>query len=185
MCENQSSAGKPARAFYFMNKPAINIIAAVGKNNVIGLKNSLPWNLPADLKYFAQTTKGKTVLMGENTFISILEKIGKPLPGRRNIVLTDKKNKKFSGVETVNSIEEAMKIIGDEEIFVIGGASVYRQMLPLANRLYITEVDYNGSGDAFFPTIAQNKWTLEKEEPHMKNDKNNYNYNFKIYCRFI
>ena len=58
-------------------------------------------------------------------------------------------------------------------------------MLPLANRLYITEVDYNGSGDAFFPTIAQNKWTLEKEEPHMKNDKNNYNYNFKIYCRFI
>lgn len=164
-----------------MKKPKINIIAAVGKNNIIGLKNALPWNLPADLKYFAQTTKGKTVLMGENTFISILEKIGKPLPGRRNIVLTDKKNKKFAGAETVNSIEEAMKIIADEEIFVIGGASVYRQMLPLAEKLYITEVNYNGPGDAFFPTIEQNQWILEKEEPHIKDKKNDYDYNFKIY----
>ena len=163
-----------------MNKPTINIIAAVGKNNVIGLKNALPWNLPADLKYFAQTTKGKTVLMGENTFISILEKIGKPLSGRRNIVLTDK-NKKFPDVETVNSLEAAMKITGDEEIFVIGGASVYRQMLPLAEKLYITEVNYDGAGDAFFPTIDQNQWTLEKEEPHTKDDKNDYDYNFKIY----
>jgi len=77
-----------------MNKAKINIIVAVGKNNIIGIKNTLPWHLPADLKYFAQTTKDKMVLMGENTFLSILEKIGKPLPGRRNIVLTDKKNKK-------------------------------------------------------------------------------------------
>ncbi|TSC67109.1 MAG: dihydrofolate reductase [Parcubacteria group bacterium Gr01-1014_73] len=163
-----------------MNKPTINIIAAVGKNNVIGLKNALPWNLPADLKYFAQTTKGKTVLMGENTFISILEKIGKPLSGRRNIVLTDK-NKKFPDVETVNSLEAAMKITGDEEIFVIGGASVYRQMLPLAEKLYITEVNYDGAGDAFFPTIDQNQWLLEKAEPHTKDNKNDYDYNFKIY----
>ena len=166
-----------------MNKPAINIIAAVGKNNVIGLKNSLPWNLPADLKYFAQTTKGKTVLMGENTFISILEKIGKPLPGRRNIVLTDKKNKKFSGAETVNSMGGAMKIIGDEEVFVIGGASVYRQMLPLADKLYITEVNYSGPGDAFFPALDQDKWILEKEEPRIKDGKNDYDYTFRIYHR--
>ncbi|MEK7081930.1 MAG: dihydrofolate reductase [Patescibacteria group bacterium] len=167
-----------------MNKPKISIIAAVGKNNVIGLKNALPWNLSADLKYFAQTTKGKTVLMGENTFISILEKIGKPLPGRRNIVLTDK-NKKFPGAEAVSSLEAAMKIMADEEIFVIGGASVYRQMLPLANKLYITEVNYNGVGDAFFPAIDQNQWILEKEEPHFKDDKNDYDYNFKIYRQFI
>ena len=167
-----------------MNKPTINIIAAAGKNNVIGLKNALPWNLSADLKYFAQTTKGKTVLMGENTFISILEKIGKPLPGRRNIVLTDK-NKKFPGAEAVSSLEAAMKIMADEEIFVIGGASVYRQMLPLANKLYITEVNYNGVGDAFFPAIDQNQWFLEKEEPHFKDDKNDYDYNFKIYRQFI
>ena len=166
-----------------MNKPSINIIAAVGKNNVIGLKNSLPWHLSADLRYFAQTTKNKTVLMGENNFLSILEKIGKPLPGRRNIVLTDKKNKKFSGVETVNSIEEAMKIIGDEEIFVIGGASVYRQMLPLAGKLYITEVNYGGQGDAFFPTIDQSQWVLEKQEPHIKDGKNDYDYTFRIYHR--
>jgi len=166
-----------------MKKPPINIIAAVGKNNIIGIRNALPWNLSADLKYFAQTTKGKAVLMGENTFISILEKIGKPLPGRKNIVLTDKKDKKFIGAETVNSIEEAMKIIGDNAVFVIGGASVYRQMLPLANKLYITEVNYDGSGDAFFPTIDQNQWLLEKEEPHQKDDKNDYDYNFKIYRR--
>lgn len=166
-----------------MKKTLINIIAAVGKNNIIGIKNSLPWNLPADLKYFAQTTKGKTVLMGENTFISILNKIGKPLPNRRNVVLTDKKNKKFAGAEAVYNIEDALKLIGDGEIFVIGGASVYRQMLPLADKLYLTEVNYNGPGDAFFPIIVQNQWLLEKEEPHLKDDKNDYDYNFKIYGR--
>ncbi|HEY4496160.1 MAG TPA: dihydrofolate reductase [Candidatus Paceibacterota bacterium] len=164
-----------------MKKSLINIIAAVGKNNIVGIKNALPWHLSADLKYFAQTTKGKTVLMGENTFISILEKIGKPLPNRRNIVLTDKKDKKISGAETANSIEEALKIVGEQEVFVIGGASVYRQMLPLANKLYITEVNYDGPGDAFFPVINKNQWALEKAESHLKDEKNDYDYNFKIY----
>lgn len=183
MFENQKLGGQTRSSFYFMNKPKISIIAAVGKNNVIGLKNSLPWNLPADLKYFAQTTKGKAVLMGENTFISILEKIGQPLPGRRNIVLTDKNNKKFSGAEAVYSIADALKLVGNKEIFVIGGASVYKQMLPLADKLFITEVNYDGPGDAFFPIIVQNQWILEKEESHHKDDKNNHNYTFKVYRR--
>lgn len=160
----------------------LSIIAAVAKNNVIGINNNLPWKLSGDLKYFSKTTTGKSVLMGKNTFLSIINILGKPLPNRKNYVLS-RTEKYLEGVEIVTDLQDFSKNNQDEEVFIIGGASVYNQALPLVNRLYITEVDCAPKGDAFFPEFDINDWQLISEEKHLKDDKNEYNYNFKIYDR--
>ncbi len=130
------------------------MIAALGQNRVIGLKNQLLWPIPDDLKRFKQLTLGHPVIMGYNTFHSILSTLGKPLPGRTNIVISDKASWHHDGAMTAVSIEDAIakaSAIDGEEIFIIGGALTYAQGLPLANRLYLTLIDDEKEGDAYFP----------------------------------
>jgi dihydrofolate reductase len=159
---------------------SISIIGAVAKNGVIGIKNALPWRLSADLKYFAKTTTGKSVVMGKNTFNSILEKLGQPLPNRKNYVLS-KKEMSLLGATVIDDISKIKEI--NDEVFIIGGASIYEQTMSLANKLYITEVDCEPLGDAYFPALDNKDWNLVSEDPHLKDEKNEYNYNFKIYER--
>lgn len=128
----------------------VSIIVAMGHNRVIGLNNQLPWLLPEDLKFFKATTMGKPIIMGRKTF----ESIGRALPGRTNIVITRNKKWKQDGVKVVHTMEKALKIAAKgktEEIMVIGGAQIYAEALDHAQRLYITEVDIDVEGDAFFP----------------------------------
>lgn len=160
----------------------ISIIVAIGNNNVIGVKNSLPWKMPADLEYFKKNTLGKIVVMGQKTFQSIGSK---PLPKRKHIILTD--DKSFTAPENCMialSIEELFeKTKGEEEIMICGGASIYRQFLPLANRLYLTFIHSDFEGDSFFPEIDFTKFKLIKKEEHDKDEKNPYPYTFTIYER--
>ena len=165
----------------------ISLIAAIGKNNAIGVGGKLPWNLPADMKYFRETTKGHPVIMGRKTF----ESISHPLPNRQNIVITRDKNYKAEGIEIVHSLEEALALFPrgtlgkDTEIFVIGGSEIYRAALPHANRLHITEVDASPAGDAFFPEWNRNQWKEVAREAYEPDEKNSLSYVFIEYERII
>ncbi len=126
----------------------ISLIVALDKNRVIGLNNAMPWHLPGELQYFKEMTMGKPIIMGRKTF----ESIGRPLPGRRNIVITRNPQYDAEGIELALSLDEAIKIAGDvEEIMIIGGQQIFTESLPLADRLYITEIDHEFEGDTFFP----------------------------------
>jgi len=163
----------------------ISIISAVAENGIIGNKNDLPWKVPADLAYFAKTTKGKTVVMGLNTFKSIFSRIGKPLPGRRNIVLVFEKDPTLVGCDQVTSLPEAFEIADakNQEVFVIGGASIYKQTIDLADRLYITRIHATPDGDTSFPEIKEVDWKMASSEDYQKDEKNEYDYSFTIYER--
>ena len=160
----------------------ISIIVAIAENYAIGKKGDLLCHLPADLKHFKEITSGKTVLMGERTFYSLPKH---PLPNRRNIVLTDVKGKTFEGAETVYSLEElCAKVQGEEEAFVIGGGMVYRQMMPKADKLYITHIHHSWEdADTFFPEIKENEWKLIRSEEHKADEKNPYDFTFCTYNR--
>ena len=140
----------------------ISLIVAVSRNGAIGLNNQLPWYLPEDLKYFKSVTMGKPLIMGRKTFDSI----GRPLPGRANIVLTRDPQWTSDGVEVVQSVEQAL-VAGEiaceaadvDEIMVIGGEQIYRMTIDLADRIYLTQVDADVEGDAFFPDIDLNNWS--------------------------
>lgn len=159
----------------------ISIIVATSKNNVIGLNNQLPWHLPADLKYFKSLTNGHSIIMGRKTYDSI----GRPLPNRENIIITRDKN--YSSAELVikHSIEEAIQHCnGQEEVFIIGGDTIYKQTIAVATRLYITRVDtIIENGDAFFPEINNEEWENVSAEHFTKDDKNKFDYSFEIYER--
>lgn len=157
----------------------ISMIAAVAENRVIGNKNTIPWHLPADFKYFKETTFGKTIVMGLNTFSSIG---GKPLPGRKHVILNNDSNYTApENCEVAHSIEEAVEIIKTEqEVFICGGASVYKQFLPMAEKLYITEVHASPEGDTFFPEIDKTEWGEVWREDHKADEKNSYDYSFII-----
>lgn len=144
------------------------------------MKNSLPWHLPADFKYFKETTFGKTIVMGLKTFESIG---GKPLPGRKNIILNNDENYKVSeGCMVTRSIEELLEMTKNEkEVMVCGGASVYRQFLPLADRLYITFVHGNFEGDTFFPEFDSEEWEEIKRIDNKADEKNAYDYSFVVF----
>lgn len=161
----------------------ISIISAVAENGIIGRNNDLPWNISADLAYFAKTTKGKPVIMGLNTFKSIVSRIGKPLPGRKNIVLNFQKDPTLVGCEQVTSLPEAFEVAGAaaQEVFVIGGASIYKQSIEFADKLYITRVHASLDGDTSFPEIKPDVWKMTSSEDHQKDDKNEYNYSFTVY----
>lgn len=157
----------------------ISIIVAMAKNRAIGINNKLPWDMPADLKYFHDNTIGKPVIMGQKTF----ESIGRILPDRTNIVLTLDKGFSFPGVKVVYSIEEAIGIAKDtgaQEAMICGGASIYRQFLPLSDRLYLTIIDTEIDGDAFFPEIDFNKWKEVKKIENKKDKENKFNYTFLV-----
>lgn len=149
-------------------------------NMIIGDKNSLPWNLPADMEYFRKTTLGKPIIMGAKTF----ESIGKALPNRKNIILSHDKNYRAEGCVVVTSIEQALKEIGEnEEVMIAGGASVYKQFLPLADRLYLTFIHHDFEGDAYFPKFDINKWKEIKRIDNEADEKNPYPYSFVVFER--
>ncbi len=149
-----------------MNQPKISLIAAVANNLAIGKNNQLLWHLPEDLKRFKALTKGHAVVMGSKTY----ESLGRPLPDRTNIVIAKDPNYKAMGCIVVNSLDEAIKKAGEyekEEIFIIGGGSIYAQFLPLANKLYITKVNKDFDGDVFFPNYDEfTKVIFEKHGQH-------------------
>lgn len=161
---------------------SISIIVAAAENNVIGIKNKLPWKLSGDLKHFAQLTTGKTVVMGMNTYRSILATLGKPLPNRRNLILTFQPDSAIT-VEQVTSWEPVQKLAESKEIFVIGGASVYVQAIDLADKIYLTRVHASPEGDTYFPAIDETRWKLASSQEVPKGEKDEYNYAFQIYER--
>ena len=160
----------------------ISIIVAIAENYAIGKKGDLLCHMPADLKHFKDITSGKTVMMGERTFFSLPKH---PLPNRRNIVLTDVAGKTFEGAEAVYSIDEMVQCVnGEEEAFVIGGGMVYRQMMPLADKLYLTHIHHSWEdADTFFPEIKESEWKLLNAERHFADEKNPYDYTFATYGR--
>lgn len=138
-------------------KPEITLVVAVAENGVIGAKGGMPWHLPADLRHFKQLTYGKPVLMGRRTW----ESIGKPLPGRRNLVLTSDPEWEAAGAERVSSLDEALaqaESDGAAELMVIGGAAVYRLALPRATRIYLTRIHASPEGDTHFPDFDESAW---------------------------
>lgn len=160
----------------------ISIIVAVSKNGVIGKNNEIPWYLPDDLKHFAKITTGHTVVMGRKTFESIVKRIGKPLPNRKNIILTSQKDFQAPDCVVKSSVSEVLEIIPkDEEVFIIGGVKVYEDFLPFADKLYITEVDIDSDGDIKFPEYKKEDWIEISSEDHKKDEKNDYDFTFKIY----
>ncbi|MEJ2382094.1 MAG: type 3 dihydrofolate reductase [Gammaproteobacteria bacterium] len=161
-------------------QPLISLIAAMDENRVIGIDNRLPWKLPADLQYFRQVTMGKPILMGRKTY----ESIGRPLPGRVNIVLTSDPAFTADGCTVVHSVEEALGAAGgSEEVMVIGGASLYRHMLPIAHRIYMTLVHARFEGDTQFPVIEPDEWREAEREDHAADERNVYRYSFVRYER--
>jgi len=160
----------------------ISIVAAVANNHVIGADNKLLWHLPADLMYFKNLTMGHTMIMGRKTF----ESIGKPLPGRRTIVVSRKPDFDAQGCEVAHSIKGALKLAKkDKEIFVVGGAEIYQQTinLPQTHKLYITRVFAQFEGDAFFPDVDPQQWRLAERGDHKADEKNPYNYTYLTYTR--
>ncbi|RXJ01807.1 dihydrofolate reductase [Anaerobacillus alkaliphilus] len=154
----------------------ISLIVAAGENNVIGSDNVMPWHLPADLAYFKKTTTGHAVVMGRKTF----ESIGKPLPNRKNIILTRDQQFEVEGCDVIHSVEEVFDFEKGQELFIIGGAEVYRQLLPHANKVYLTRIHKSFEGDAFFPELNDG-WQLVSTEKHEADEKNPYQYEFQIY----
>ena len=159
----------------------ISIIAAVARNMAIGRGNELIYWLPNDLRRFKALTTGHTIIMGRRTFQSLPKGA---LPNRRNIVLT-RSGKEFPGAETYSSLREALdSCLPSEEVFVIGGATVYAEALPLADRLCLTEVDDEPEGaDAFFPQVSSDLWKVSSREEHGKYEKHDYTYTFTDYIR--
>ncbi len=160
--------------------PGLTLIAALARNRVIGRDNRLPWRLPADLRFFKQTTMGKPLLMGRLTW----ESIGRPLPGRRMIVLSRAPGYHAPGCIVIHSLAEALPAAGGvPEIMVIGGASVYAQSLPLAERLYLTQVETDLPGDAWFPEWDARDWRLDWEEAHLADAEHAWPYRFQRWER--
>ena len=162
----------------------ISIIVGTSENRVIGHLNKIPWYLPRDLRHFSTTTKGHTVIMGRNTYESIVTRNGKPLPERNNIVVTRQKDFNAPGCAVVHSLDEALeKSPKNEEVFVIGGSQLYNEALPIADRLYITIIHTVIEGDAFFPEFNKADWKVTSEQRFEKDDKNQFASTYYIYDR--
>lgn len=159
----------------------ISLIAAVSKNNVIGNKGKIPWKLSTDMKRFATLTKGHMVVMGRKTYESILAHLGKPLPDRKNIVITSQPSYEAPGCEIVPSLMDAVKGTYLDELFIIGGERAYIEGLALADKMYLTVVDTTCEGDAFFPKWDKSEWKLIRSEPVPKDEKNQFDSVFEEY----
>ncbi|HEU4964630.1 MAG TPA: dihydrofolate reductase [Bacilli bacterium] len=158
----------------------ISLIVAMDENRLIGQDNRLPWHLPNDLQYFKKVTMGKPVIMGRKTF----ESIGRPLPGRRNIILTRQQGYRVEGCEVIHSLEElkAYQHTSDE-VFCIGGAEIFHEILPYADRLYITRIYASFEGDAYFPEIDESQWKVVSSEEGATDEKNREAHTFFVYER--
>lgn len=157
----------------------IFIIAAVANNGIIGSNNQLIWRLPADLKHFKELTLGHTIIMGRKTF----ESIGKPLPGRKSIIITRDTNYQHENCIVVHSIEEALKCAESKQVFIIGGAEIYKQCIGIATKLFLTHVHSSFEGDAYFPSISAENWQIEDTKAFEADEKNPYPYSFVSYSR--
>jgi dihydrofolate reductase len=160
----------------------ISIIVAASENNVIGINNMLPWRLPLDLKYFKSTTLGKPIVMGRKTFDSL----GKPLPGRPNIVITRQADFQPEGAYIVRSVEEGVEkatSFGGDELFITGGSQIFEQAWPLVERIYLTRVYAVVHGDAFFPQLDGAEFELVSDERHEADEKNEYPFSFQVWER--
>lgn len=157
----------------------ISLIAAMDKNRLIGAGNGLPWHLPADFKHFKAVTMGKPVIMGRKTY----ESIGRPLPGRKNIVIS-RSGFSADGVTVVESIDSALRAsAGVDEVMIIGGASFYAQMIERADKMYLTLVDAECEGDAWFPAFNEEDWALLSSQHYAADEKNNYAFDICEYQR--
>ena len=158
----------------------LSLIAAMDKNRLIGKDNNLPWHLPADLMHFKTVTMDKPILMGRKTYDSI----GRPLPGRTNIVLTRSADVQIEGVIVVNSLDEAISAVADsEELMVIGGSSIYELLLPKAQRLYLSFVDGDFEGDAWFPKFDESEWEITETKTQAPDEKNVHACRFVTYTK--
>lgn len=160
-------------------KPMIAAIAAMAENRVIGLNNSMPWQMPADLKHFKTVTSGHPVIMGRKTFASI----GRPLPNRTNIILTRDENFSATNCLVVTQTDQALSLaleLDQEEVFIIGGAEIYQHLMPAIQRIYLTIIHHTFEGDAFFPELNLQEWREVSREKHPADEKNNYDYSFVV-----
>jgi dihydrofolate reductase len=161
-------------------KPRLTLIVARARNGVIGAKGTLPWRLPEDLAFFKRTTMGHSIVMGRRTW----ESIGRPLPGRRNIVVTRDRGFTAEGAEIVHSLHEALThCAGTEEIFVIGGAQLYADALPHADRLLVTEIDQDFEGDTYLPAPASGEWIEASRKRHPPTETRSFGFDFVDYSR--
>ena len=158
----------------------LSIIVAVSENNVVGKENKLPWKLSADLKRLKSLTMGHHIIMGRKTW----ESLGKALPGRINVVITTDKNFKAEGGVVVHSLNEALAISSaDDEIFIFGGGKIFKEAMPLVNKIYITRVHSIIDGDTFFPVLDKSDWKEISREDFKADEKNQYNYSFLTLVR--
>ncbi|WP_020409336.1 dihydrofolate reductase [Hahella ganghwensis] len=159
--------------------PKLSLIVARARNGVIGVNNQLPWRLPNDLQYFKRITMGKPIVMGRKTYDSI----GRPLPGRSNIVVTRNPDWREEGVIAVHSLQQALEKVGEaEEVMLIGGAELYRQGMEYASTVYLTEVKAEPEGDAYFPELSS-EWREVSRESHTADDKNQFDHDFIVFER--
>ena len=163
----------------------LSIIVAVAENNVIGKDNTLIWSLPADMKFFKEKTKGHVIITGRKNYESIPEKF-RPLPERTNIVITRQADYKAPGAIVVASIDSAMHYVeqyhANEEIFIIGGAEIYKQTITMCHKVYLTRIHHSFEGDAFFPTLNSD-WKLTHQENVSVDEKNKYPFTFQTWAR--
>jgi len=159
------------------------LVWAMARNRVIGRNNALPWHLPEDLKFFKRVTMGKPIIMGRKTW----ESIGRPLPGRCNIVISRNQDFKADGIAAVSSLQQAISLAGQislrdgvDEVCVIGGAEIYHQALPLADRLYLTQVHADVEGDTFFPEFDLSQWQEVEREDFSASSANPCDYSFLV-----
>jgi dihydrofolate reductase len=158
----------------------ISIMVAIAENHAIGKNNQLLWHLPADLKHFKDTTSGHTVIMGRKTFDSV----GKPLPNRRNIVITRNTELQMPGVEVVSDLESAIALCNhDDEVFIVGGAQIYRMAMGITDKIYLTVVKGNFDADTFFPPIDPNFWEETEKVSFEPDEKNRFGYTFSTLLR--
>lgn len=157
----------------------ISIISAVSRNGVIGKNGKLPWSLPEDMRFFQKTTDGSVVVMGRKTF----ESIGRPLKNRTNIILTRDEDYKKEGCVVYHDIQDVIKDFGDKNLMIIGGEEIYRLFLPFADRIFLTYIDQDFEGDAFFPEFKGEDWIKESGIKGKKDEKNPYDYYFQVYLR--
>ncbi|WP_175625485.1 MULTISPECIES: dihydrofolate reductase [Oxalobacteraceae] len=156
----------------------LTIVVATDSNNGIGINNTLPWHLPEDLAHFKRTTSGHPIIMGRKTFDSI----GRPLPNRRNIVITRNAEWQHAGVEAVTSLDAAKALVGDNQAFIIGGAQIYTDTVGQVDRLIVTKIDKSFDCDAFFPAIDPKLWKETAREQH-HSEANGYDYAYVTYER--
>jgi dihydrofolate reductase len=154
----------------------VSLIGAMARNRVIGRNNALPWHLPSDLRRFKALTLGHAVVMGRKTF----EAIGRPLPGRQNIVISRQPSFSAAGVEVARSLPEALERARGEDVFVIGGGEIFEQAIPLADRVYLTVVDDEVEGDVWFPELDGEAWRVTHDEPHPADERHAHAYRFLV-----